>query len=231
MKIDLTRVGIGFLLLATLTGCVGYVDGGGGGTTATTYRAPSWSWASIDGWACYPGWGEAQWQPLARTLHAVTIPLVEDITGQLSGGYLLLSGALRNLTIREGYLEKISSHFNFTITGLHSDGNPVNVSLHPRRYKEPFDLLISPSTNDMVMPGEIFLMPLIYLPKDNPEDDFTTRGLVLHPGEARGTYKKIGTFDIFEQSILQLLFFNRHTVQNQYYEEFDGTSHYTIRTL
>ena len=32
MKIDLTKVGIGFLLLATLTGCVGYVDGGGGGT-------------------------------------------------------------------------------------------------------------------------------------------------------------------------------------------------------
>ncbi|HUD48283.1 MAG TPA: hypothetical protein VMR33_15735 [Candidatus Baltobacteraceae bacterium] len=32
MKIDLTRVGLGVLLLASLTGCFGYVDGGGGGT-------------------------------------------------------------------------------------------------------------------------------------------------------------------------------------------------------
>jgi hypothetical protein len=42
---------------------------------------------------------------LARTLYAVTTPLTEDITSQLTDGYLLLYDLLRNLTIREGYSE------------------------------------------------------------------------------------------------------------------------------
>jgi hypothetical protein len=31
MKFDLTKVGLGVFLLIALTGCFGYVDGGGGG--------------------------------------------------------------------------------------------------------------------------------------------------------------------------------------------------------
>jgi hypothetical protein len=31
MKIDLIKIGLGVILLLTLTGCFGYVDGGGGG--------------------------------------------------------------------------------------------------------------------------------------------------------------------------------------------------------
>jgi hypothetical protein len=31
MKIGLTKIGLGVVLLVGLTGCVGYVDGGGGG--------------------------------------------------------------------------------------------------------------------------------------------------------------------------------------------------------
>jgi len=32
MKIDLTKIGLGLLVLVAITGCLGYVDGGGGGS-------------------------------------------------------------------------------------------------------------------------------------------------------------------------------------------------------
>ena len=42
MKINLTNIGLGVLLLASLTGCVGYVDGGGGAVVVAGPEVGFW---------------------------------------------------------------------------------------------------------------------------------------------------------------------------------------------
>jgi hypothetical protein len=206
-------------------------------TAAATYRAPTWSWASVDGFVTYPVWdiSECQREPLARTICAVTTPLTEDVTGQVTGGYLLISGPLRKFTIQGNAtrcVDKLYLPFEFMLS-VRSEGRPPSEGdavLHPCM-SHPFpDLIVNPSTHDMVIPGEIFLMPLICLHRAKANVQ-TTHGLVLCQNEARGIYVKIGTFDIFKRSTLQSLFLNKHSLHQQHYEEYDGATQYTIRIL
>lgn len=64
----------------------------------TPYRAPSWSWASVDG-----GVHSAQMlfaDPLVSVSDAMTLPLTDD-TGQVLGGMITLTGKLMMVTIED----------------------------------------------------------------------------------------------------------------------------------
>ncbi|KAK4159778.1 heterokaryon incompatibility protein-domain-containing protein [Cladorrhinum sp. PSN259] len=63
------------------------------GPRPKTYRAPSWSWASIDNpVAYYPG--PRSWRQLVKISEAVVKPLDGDETAQLQGGHIKLHGYL-----------------------------------------------------------------------------------------------------------------------------------------
>jgi hypothetical protein len=66
------------------------------GTESLSYRAPSWSWASLkDKVTLYPITSKEDEKIVIEILEAETFPVAEDDTGQLVGGYLRLKGFLR----------------------------------------------------------------------------------------------------------------------------------------
>jgi hypothetical protein len=207
--------------------------------STTTYRAPTWSWASIDGVVTYPGFliedPALPWKPLAQILRVETVPVTEDVTGQLTGGYLLISGPLRKVAVEgNDYLGRSLRRFSFRLEGPPEGAIPDKLSytvpLRLTPAPEKNDLVIFPSTRNITMPDFIFLMPLICVFGAEP-DHCTTRGLVLLPIEAPGSYEKIGTFKIYKQTTTKSLFFSTHSIPDHNYEEFDGENRYTIRIL
>ncbi|KAF7861851.1 hypothetical protein EAF04_007733 [Stromatinia cepivora] len=69
---------------------------------STVYRAPSWSWASIDGEILYlSGWnfGADVYCPLINILEVVTEIVSKDELGQVEGGHIKLLGQIIDLEI------------------------------------------------------------------------------------------------------------------------------------
>lgn len=72
------------------------------------YRAPTWSWASVDGAVIYSELG-GDYHPLARVLEAITIPLSEDLTGSLKGGHIRMLGYLRQVFLEYSTIITLAS--------------------------------------------------------------------------------------------------------------------------
>ena len=72
----------------------------GGSNRPQSYRAPSWSWASIDG-SISPGAVPKvpHASPVAEILEAVTKPLGADPTGQVESGFIRLVGPFMTFSI------------------------------------------------------------------------------------------------------------------------------------
>ncbi|THV47025.1 hypothetical protein BGAL_0341g00060 [Botrytis galanthina] len=71
-----------------------------GGLSSTVYRAPSWSWASIDGMITFAeSVSPDSYYPLVEILEAVTCLVGEDEFGQVQGGHLKLLGQTIDLEI------------------------------------------------------------------------------------------------------------------------------------
>ncbi|KAJ8063004.1 hypothetical protein OCU04_008249 [Sclerotinia nivalis] len=74
----------------------------GGTSRSTVYRAPSWSWASIDGSIFQSfGWkfGADVYYPLIDILEVVTDTVSKDELGQVKGGHIKLLGQIIDLEI------------------------------------------------------------------------------------------------------------------------------------
>jgi hypothetical protein len=205
-----------------------------------TYRAPTWSWASVDASISYPGWGDSVWNPIAQILEAIMFPVTEDITGRLTGGYLRIAGPLqkifwqdplnmapstsftRNLIVGwlviQSLLEKVSSTSIFISTSMGDN-------------TEDSKLSIEFSVADIRRGQEMFLVPLICSPI-HEEDKRITRGLVLCPEEnITGTYRRIGTFEVLRSSIYRRIFFSDSTLEDIYYERLDELKRYIIQVI
>lgn len=63
------------------------------GTWPHLYRAPSWSWASVDGDIEFPS-PSSNWTWYPDIISARTIPRGMDVTGELAGGHITLSSPL-----------------------------------------------------------------------------------------------------------------------------------------
>lgn len=79
------------------------------------YRAPSWSWASLDGPIQHPGYSES-WGNRMKTLINITDCKVENTadstTSSVTGGILRLSGCLASMQLRLESQDKWSIFFN-----------------------------------------------------------------------------------------------------------------------
>lgn len=79
-------------------------------TRPNKYRAPTWSWASVDGWINTP-FGSCK-KTLISVEDVVVKCATEDTTGAVTGGWLDLRGSLKPITLRHGTFE---SSRNWTV--------------------------------------------------------------------------------------------------------------------
>ncbi|KAF2810865.1 HET-domain-containing protein, partial [Mytilinidion resinicola] len=76
-------------------------------TRAKIYRAPSWSWASIDGEVTTGPWLFTVTKHLVDVLTTHILPLADDELGQISYGHIDLAGKLFKLPEFDGVLENV----------------------------------------------------------------------------------------------------------------------------
>ena len=149
-----------------------------------TYRAPSWSWASIEGIIqIFPevSPGEERWIELCQVLEAKTTPLGEDSTGQVCDGYIRVRGRLLGT-------EDLSFHTS-------PKGKVVQIAR--TRADDPSKSWINCQIDDVRQwsPRNNVLLPVLQCEHRLPQSCML-KGLVLIPvGDRADTYERIGTWN------------------------------------
>ena len=149
-----------------------------------TYRAPSWSWASIEGAiqiSPQVSPGEERWVELCQILEAKTTPLGQDSTGQVSDGYIKVRGRLLGT-------EKLSFHTS-------PKGKVVQIARSLAG--DPSKSWINCQIDDVRQWSlrNNFLLPVLQCDPRLPQSCML-KGLVLVPVEGRtDTYARVGTWN------------------------------------
>ncbi len=148
------------------------------------YRAPSWSWASVEGSIeMFPEAvpQEERWVELCQVLEAKTSPLGEDTTGQVSGGSIKLRGRLLNT-------ENLS---------FHTSPKGKMVQITRSREGDPLKSWINCQIDDVAKwsPRNNVLLPVLQCDHLSPQSCML-KGLVLIPMEGcSDTYERVGTWN------------------------------------
>ncbi|GCB27691.1 hypothetical protein AAWM_10576 [Aspergillus awamori] len=162
-----------------------------------TYRAPSWSWASVDGAVklCYPGTHSARKKPaqsFALVIGAECIPCGEDETGQVSSGTVTLKGPISSarlipsvLTLPEEFAMSILS-----IGSLEVEGHKPTVKYPRARCEVIFDVKSEMRT-------EIYCLPIEA--RHMFREFWELFGLALIQ-TGRGTYSRVGYVEMLHES-------------------------------
>ena len=149
-----------------------------------TYRAPSWSWASIEGAIqIFPQESpkEERWVELCQALEAKTTPLGEDSTGQVCDGYIKVRGRLLGT-------EDLSFHTS-------PKGKVVQIARS--RAGDPSKSWINCQIDDVRQwsPRNNVLLPVLRCDYGSPRS-WMLKGLVLVPvGDRADTYERVGTWN------------------------------------
>ncbi|KAK7435163.1 hypothetical protein CaCOL14_000034 [Colletotrichum acutatum] len=108
------------------------------------FRAPSWSWASLEGAVMMPEIGTIlpsgnEMEAAVRIIQAETTPLGLDPRGMLRSGYLQLEGKLRRADLREdpeapGYQRFSTSRKDLAIDFLKEEGIMVGLAMFDKEY-------------------------------------------------------------------------------------------------
>jgi hypothetical protein len=142
-----------------------------------SYRAPSWSWAAVDGDG-YPN-------TLAKDGILITIldvqvnTVTDDTTGQISSGFIRLQGQLVPASL---YLDNVSKN-----PGMEVNGERLEILVHP----DVFDVQ-EPQIDE----------PVYCLPVLNTTVDYNqVWGLILRKTHrVEGEYKRHGVFIAFKET-------------------------------
>lgn len=149
----------------------------------TTYRAPSWSWASIDGLIAITSLG--RWEDVVEVIDVQVQVKGENLFGEVSSGSIELRAPLERISIRD---HKLSDNEELSLkqgtfrwwygTGEKEGEGEMNRG----RFDIETDMELNPKSL------ELYLLPLAV---DFTDDDLTCFALVVMPyGEGR--YKRVG---------------------------------------
>lgn len=188
-----------------------------GNVVAMDDRAPSWSWASIDGTIWYPDTSDG-WQPECRILEASATPVVPgNVTGQVNGGHIVICDRLHEVILHpstDGYLD--AETLNTGQIHLHKGpGCEVLARLHG-----------DPDLND-----SSYLLPVFERPENDIQNFCMSRGLVLRRDATSGHYRRIGIFKTWSRSAKKTFSQSVWHLPPDRYEDFDGNDRYTIRIV
>jgi hypothetical protein len=199
------------------------------------YRAPTWSWACVDRPVTFSSLREPdlKWNQIAFVQEVVVSPLNGDVTGQLSGGHLRLSGFLIKLDIRKfpeppslpeatgRSLRQLRFNYCSNTTATSLSTGETDMAFYPA---EPgigmVDLQMAPSIDNLREAKEFIVMPLLYNGADG-HDAGASHGLILAlVGDIAGRYRKVGTFTFFPRDIQWKLLRSCQPMEPEYHESF-----------
>lgn len=198
-------------------------------TAAPVYRAPSWSWASVDGGIYYPeleleGGSEAVPTPMVEILSADTMKLVPTYTfRRVINGKIVLTGLLREIVLE------------LPISGTEARCNlDLILKFEPQEASTHIAVLGERSSIDesreivISMIGirrpidMVYLMPLVVCSASNPP----IYGIILRPKDKLGEYERVGYFNC---RYPEEFFADQHrTLPPNRYQRSEGQSRYTI---
>lgn len=162
------------------------------GTESLSYRAPSWSWASLkDKVTLYPITSKENEKIVIEILEAETFPVAEDDTGQLVGGYLRLEGFLR--AAEWAFYKPQSDSEPWTMKDLAA-------RLSFEGWDKPRDITVWEDEWDRINLVEFGKDAVFCLPIHlwwNEDGDICTEGLVLAKIEFQDDlFRRVGKFKI-----------------------------------
>jgi hypothetical protein len=221
-------------------------DGHLNGTTAPVYRAPSWSWASVDGPIQYHIVDgpilyhvkdkHRQLYPLAQVLESfTTIANRDDITAEVKDGYIRLSGHLQRIQLSNAPESIGCSYTDYKWNFGLKKGSGSTESLDELIFtgtpagSQAADLCISLSARNAYKNSQVFLMPLL----DNKTTDgpYSVFGLALYPVEGFiGAYTKFGVFGM-SRGCQECVFHTETKLGEQYFERIDGLDKYVVKIV
>lgn len=179
------------------------------------YRAPTWSWASIDAQIDYH---KANLDTKAPTIHArlvrcETYPCTSDPTGLVAGARAQMRGSLQAVNgLKIGYRHQprakvgtteinIMTSFDLSQRDHSCTDSPVRPALSlVATSNGTLEVQMSDKYQDAILgTRQIFLFPLMSTYRDFDEKTITVGLLLVRSGIARGQYVRIGIFSLDEQ--------------------------------
>ncbi|KAN0122867.1 hypothetical protein V8E51_001193 [Hyaloscypha variabilis] len=157
-------------------------------TTKVLYRAPSWSWASVDGQVTYPyddeNIGSCNIHPLISNIIPWVKRRTEDLYGQLTDGYLVVSAQVIMVTLTDcstlGRAERVDRTTRVTVNG-YGVVTPGSVC------RDHLNGIFRPDSD------EVLLMPLLL--SFFGTDEFLFTALLLEHTKLRNVYKRVGALN------------------------------------
>ena len=169
-------------------------------TRSRPYRAPSWSWASVDG-AVFGSWGRYD-GIIITILDAGVTPVGTDSTGQIKDGFICLKGRMFSAEL-----------------GRRSE--PGSRYITVRVDSEVFETFYFPDTKPEALGDpSIYLLP-IQSYKYNDEPWLLCLVLSAAP-QGNGTYERIGRCNFFDEKACSALQQSEAFTDKSLYENADG---------
>lgn len=162
------------------------------------YRAPSWSWASIDGLAGNLGigkeirrtGGDTEWVDIGTILDCHVEVKGENVYGEVTSGWIQMTAPVEALTRSE---EKEPDH----------ETVPHKRALRMKtRSGEPFGAycMLDTLSDEAALELSLFAMPLAYL--ERKEDGRSFQALMITPvGGQPGHYRRVGKMILDDESL------------------------------
>jgi hypothetical protein len=149
-----------------------------------TYRAPSWSWAAVDGSVeMLSDW--SQLECLVTITGAHVVPLGGDVMGQVKGGHIELRGTILNADFRYLLSHMTMGIYGTIVTTFKDRVVELNGEIHPDYVSDDF--------GDESRRTTITMLPI--LSKTKGDYPASSHGLILQPVDDQpGVYKRRGMY-------------------------------------
>lgn len=180
-----------------------------------SYRAPSWSWASVNG----PVDHRYVRRPLAQISLAITNP-IGDHYGAVTGGYLKVKASFCRAILRRDEAR------NYTMAKL--DVCPSFEKDIICWWSHPCPAATQHYSSDLLHDIAVYIMPLGF--EWETEDHLV--GLILLPtDESRGQYRRIGLFECSSGGLLNGIKAASYNLGRSLYQEGEDCNGYSIEII
>ena len=217
------------------------------------YRAPSWSWASLNEPVVQPSklvstWREDEPRIFSQVLEAVVVPKGHDEFGEIRSGYLRLRGPLIVVEYRPSApFELTSSHHRDRVNNLFMMlDDPLIFTKSGSQEHQYIPRIVVDCCGKTWDDGHIsFLVPLRMqddadymqdlsdeaIGKDSEFGRSELTGLILAPTTTKGEYRRVGVFESSDESDFVKFQIATRNIPSCLYEDYDGDNQYTMKII